>query len=97
MTRTVRKAGVPLRRRIAPTRAAAKPRVIVSDHAASQLDGPCHGYTAPYYDKGPHPPAGMAGGTLRACAVRAADGSMAPPLSDSYSYSAPEFRRYARH
>jgi len=29
-----------------------KPVVTVSDHAASQPDGPCHGHGAPYHDSG---------------------------------------------
>jgi hypothetical protein len=41
---------VTVRRRIAPPPAAAKLHVTVSDHAASQPDGPCHGHGAPYHD-----------------------------------------------
>jgi hypothetical protein len=43
---------VTVRKRIAPPPAAAKLHVIVSDHAASQPDGPCHGHDAPYHDSG---------------------------------------------
>ncbi|HSF32915.1 MAG TPA: inositol monophosphatase family protein [Candidatus Tectomicrobia bacterium] len=41
---------VTVRRRIAPPPAAAKLHATVSDHAASQPDGPCHGYDAPDHD-----------------------------------------------